>query len=131
MWSRDVTEGVGPRGRARQYRVRPPSLPAVLDATVARWPDRVHLVQGEDRRTFAQHRNAVRRAARVLLDAGVRPGHRVGILAANSPTWIASLWACWDIGAIAVPFNWSWTTEQVHGVVEDCGPTVVLVDSEH
>jgi long-chain acyl-CoA synthetase len=131
IWSRDVTEGVGPHGPVRQYRLRPPSLPAVLDATAARWPDRVHLVQGEERRTFAQHRDAVHRAARVLFDAGVRPRDRVGILAANSPAWIASLWACWEIGAIAAPFNWSWTTEQVHGVIEDCLPTVVLVDPAH
>jgi long-chain acyl-CoA synthetase len=131
IWSREITDDVGPGGPVRRYRVRPPSLPAVLDATAARWPDRVHLVQGEDRRTFAHHRDAVHRAAGVLLAAGVRPGDRVGILAANSPAWIASLWACWEIGAIAAPFNWSWTTEQVHGVIDDCTPTVVVVDPEH
>ncbi|WP_116998232.1 class I adenylate-forming enzyme family protein [Desertimonas flava] len=131
IWSREVVEEEGPRGPLRRYRMRPPSLPAVLDATADRWPDRVHLVQGGDRRTFAEHRLAVRRAAGVLREAGVRPGDRVGILAANSPAWIASLWACWEIGAVAAPFNWSWTTEQIHGVIDDCSPAVVLVDAEH
>jgi hypothetical protein len=63
IWSRDVVEGVGSHGPIRQYVVRPSSLPQVLDAAVLRWSDREHIVQGDQRVTFVEHRRAVDRAA--------------------------------------------------------------------
>lgn len=131
LWGREVGEGEGPHGPVRRFLRRPPSLPAVLDATIDRWPDRVHLVRGTERITFAEHGAAVERAARQLLEHGVRPGDRVGILAANGPRWIATLWACWRVGAIAVPLNWSWRAPQVRSAIDDCRPTVVAVDRAH
>jgi long-chain acyl-CoA synthetase len=120
-----------PFGDVRRYRTRPASLGDLLDAAVERWPEREHLVHGDRRLTFAAHAAAVARATSYLLTARVGPGDRVVLFASVDPDWIAALWACWRIGAIAVPLNWSWTAAQVADALEDCRPAVVVTDRAH
>jgi long-chain acyl-CoA synthetase len=55
----------------------------LLDAR--RWSDRVHLVQGERRLTFADVDAAAARVATALRERGVTAGERVLLLAGNSP----------------------------------------------
>jgi acyl-CoA synthetase (AMP-forming)/AMP-acid ligase II len=44
---------------------------------------------------------------------------------------LAILWACWDIGAVAVPLNWSWTAEQVAEAAAAAEMKRIVVDPDH
>jgi acetyl-CoA synthetase len=53
--------------------------------------------------TYADLRDEVNRAAGLLRDLGVRPGDRVGIYMPMVPEVVAALFACLQVGAVAVP----------------------------
>ena len=56
--------------------------------------EREHLVLGDTRITFAEHRRRVASVARALQERyGVKKGDRVAILAANGPEWVIAYWA--------------------------------------
>jgi long-chain acyl-CoA synthetase len=100
----------------RVYRDRPRSLAALLDDT-APFADRRALVQGERVVTFAELRDLVDAAAAGFVERGVAPGDRVLLLGRNSIDWVVSLWAIWQVGAIAAVANAAWGPDQVSDAV--------------
>jgi acyl-CoA synthetase (AMP-forming)/AMP-acid ligase II len=66
--------------------------------------DRVVLIAGHAHWTYADLRAASARLAAELVQAGVQPLDRVGILGNNSLFWVAAYLAVLKLGATAVPF---------------------------
>jgi acyl-CoA synthetase (AMP-forming)/AMP-acid ligase II len=58
----------------------------------------------------------------------VRKGDRVAILSRNNPQWMMAFIAVASIGAVAVPMNAWWTTEELDYGFEDSGARVVVAD---
>jgi acetyl-CoA synthetase len=55
------------------------------------------------RYTYGDLKTAVNRAAGLLRDLGVRPGQRVGIYMPMVPEVVVALFACFQVGAVAIP----------------------------
>jgi fatty-acyl-CoA synthase len=66
--------------------------------------------------------------ARGLIDAGVRPGDRVGVLTGNVVFGVETLLGVALAGAVYVPFNWRWATEELVLGTNLTRPRVVLVE---
>ena len=83
----------------------------------------------EERYTFAQAYSLSAAFAAALVERmGVRKGDRVAILSRNNPQWMMAFVAVTSIGAVAVPMNAWWTTEELDYGFEDSGAKVVLAD---
>jgi long-chain acyl-CoA synthetase len=96
----------------------------------ARWSDRTHLIQGGRRLSFAQMFVASARVAAQFAEAGLRPGDRLLLLAANSPEWVISLWAGLRVGAIVALGNGWWSGPLVEHAVALISPRLVLADAK-
>ena len=68
--------------------------------------------------------------AKGLVAAGIGPGDRVGLLAANRYEWTVADFAIWAAGAVTVPVYPSSSPEQVAMVLSDSGATACIVDDE-
>ena len=126
-WSDRVVAGEVNGHPSLLYADRVRSFGAVLQES-ARWADREYLIQGERRVTFGDHERAVARAAQGLWHAGVRPGDRVGLFAANSPDWVAVFHGALTLGAIVAPFNGWWSSDDVRQACDLVSPAVVVAD---
>ncbi|HEX8802733.1 MAG TPA: class I adenylate-forming enzyme family protein, partial [Acidimicrobiales bacterium] len=108
---------------------RPPHLPAVLDAAVARHGDRPFLVTADRRWTFAEVRRSADAVADVLaLRYGVGPGDRVAIAAANAPEYVLAAWATLRLGAVVTGLNGWWAAPELEHGLHLARPTVLLGD---
>src|SRR5262249_56372366 len=67
--------------------------------------DRVAVLHGDDRLTYAQLHDRVTRLAHGLRGLGVRRGDRVAYLGPNHPAFLETLFAAGTLGAILVPLN--------------------------
>ena len=63
-------------------------------------------------------------------DLGVKKGDRVAIAMRNYPEWIAAFAAITSVGAVAVPMNAWWVTEEMVFALNDSGSEVVIADDE-
>lgn len=126
-WSDRVVLGEVNGHPSLLYADRVGSFGAVLEGS-RRWADRDYLIQGDRRVTFGEHERAVDRAAQGLWRAGVRPGDRVGVFAANSPDWVAVFHGALTIGAIVAPFNGWWSADDVSQACDLVSPAVVVAD---
>ena len=117
-------------GRPTQvYSRRMRALGEVVAQSAAR-SDVTWLVQGDRRLTFGEHDDAVRRCARGLESLGVARGDRVAICSANTPEWVIVFWACALLGAIAVPLNAWWKTEELEFGLADSASRVLVADKK-
>lgn len=77
--------------------------------------------------------DVTRRLATLLAQNGVERGHRVAIASHNHPDTILAYFACWYLGACAVPLNMTEDDQRIGYILEQCTPKVVLsrVDYHH
>ncbi len=78
---------------------------AWLEAHAARTPDALFCELDDERRSFAEAKGRARRAARVLVDAGVQPGDVVALIGGNSPGYLELIFAISYAGAAAALIN--------------------------
>ena len=79
-------------------------------------------------RTYAELHDRVGRLAGVLMDAGVKPGDRVGVLSPNTTDILDILFATWRIGAIHLALNFRLTASELSVILEDSTPTIAFHD---
>ncbi len=81
------------------------TIPALAAATADRFGERLAIVDGETRLTYAELIDHARRFGAALVASGVQPGDRVGIWAPNSAEWVVAVLGLWEAGAVLVPVN--------------------------
>lgn len=112
------------------FRNRHRSLSAMLEADCRRYADRECLILGDERVTYAELATRVAATAKRLHDEfGIGPGDRVGILAANSPSWVVTLFATTSLGAIAAALNGWWTATEIDQAIELTAPKLLVGDT--
>ncbi|MCA1655280.1 MAG: AMP-binding protein, partial [Pseudonocardiaceae bacterium] len=79
--------------------------------------------------TAAQFLAEVVEVAKGLVAAGVAPGDRIGILAANCYEWTLFDFAIWAAGAASVPVYVTSSAEQIEWIMSDSGAVGVVVEN--
>ncbi|MEA3218477.1 MAG: fatty-acyl-CoA synthase [Acidimicrobiia bacterium] len=95
----------------------------------ARWGDRWALVYKGKRWTHAEFAAEVDRVAKGLIGLGVEPGEKVGIWMVNRPEWLFLMYAIPRVGAVTVPLNTRYRTDDVAYTVHQ-SDTVTLVAND-
>src|ERR1700761_6108929 len=110
--------------------IRRQTLSDLLHRSAARVPDKLAIVCGETRWTYAEFARICERVAAGLAERGVAKGTRVAILARNSHAFIALRFALARLGAVLVPINFMLKAEEVAYILRHAGATVLATDSE-
>src|ERR1700678_1626884 len=94
------------------------------------WPDRVAIVHGPRRYTYAQFLERTRRLASALACEGVGAGDTVAILAPNIPEMLEAHNAAPALGAVLCPINTRLDAGAISFILGHCAAKVVLIDRE-
>jgi O-succinylbenzoic acid--CoA ligase len=86
---------------------------------------------GQAHWSFAELDRQATRLARQLASAGMREGHRVALLAANSLSYVAFVHALTRLGAILVPLNLRLTLEELCWQVRDVHASRLVYDADN
>ena len=130
-----VSEVVGQGGAASWARAieRFPSADRVLSTILTRqaeqYGDRVLFVSGETRWSYSQTVVVAAASAKLLADAGIRPGDRVALMCSNRPEFMQVYLGCAWLGAIAVPINTALRGIQLSHILRNSTPALLVVES--
>jgi long-chain acyl-CoA synthetase len=80
--------------------------------------------------TWGEARTEVESMAAGLSAIGIGRGDRVGLIGANSPSWVVADYALQHLGAIAVPLYPTSTADQIHFILDKTGARVCLIDRD-
>ena len=111
----------------------PPSdriLSTILTRQAERYGERVLLVAGETRWSFAQTAAIAAASAQTLVDAGIRPGDRVALMCSNRPEFLQVYLGCAWLGAIAVPINTALRGFQLSHIFRNSRPALLVVEAQ-
>ncbi|WP_449062820.1 class I adenylate-forming enzyme family protein [Planomonospora algeriensis] len=126
----EMEEVPGHGGTVRTWKHAPGHFRALLE-TSRFHGDKVFLVYEDERITYEEHfRRAATLARRLVEEYGVGKGDRVAIAMRNYPEWVVSFSAVLAAGAIAVPLNAWWTTQELEFGLSDSGAKVLIADGE-
>src|SRR4051812_39800541 len=101
-------------------------LGAALDEAARRWPDRAAVDFLGRTTTYRELSAAADRAAQALLDLGVARGDRVAIVLPNCTAHVVAFYAALRIGAVVVEHNPTYTADELHHQLADCGAVVAI-----
>jgi amino acid adenylation domain-containing protein len=106
-------------------------LSQLLTRNAERTPEKTAVVCRGDRLTYAELECQSNRLARLLLDAGVRPGDRVGLYFPKSVRSLVSMFGVLKAGAAYVPVDPQAPTARVATVLANCEAAAVITTAQH
>jgi fatty-acyl-CoA synthase len=107
---------------------RSQSLADLLRRTAARRPDRLALVNGDVRWTYADLDLAVDRCATALAARGAARGDRIAVVSHNCWQYVVTSFALARLGVIMVPVNFMLTASEMAYVLGHCGAVGVVAE---
>jgi fatty-acyl-CoA synthase len=103
------------------------TLGALPERAAKRWGSREALCFEGKRWSFAELAAGVDRVARGLIALGIGPGEKVGLWLVNRPEWIETAFAVMRIGAVLVPINTRFRTEDVAYITDQSDATTLIL----
>jgi len=117
--------------RGNSYRVfqnAPSSLVGIFMHGAAHGDKDFLIYEGETLSFAETWARAIRFADALRTELGIGPGDRVAIAMRNYPEWCIAYMGIIAIGAVVVPLNAWWKTDELKFSLEDCGAKTVVVD---
>jgi fatty-acyl-CoA synthase len=105
---------------------RPRMLSGWLDYCAQRYGERPMVLTDDRALSYADVEAESRRLADGLASLGVQPGDRVAMVMANYPEWVVVKFAIARTGAVAVPLNYLYRSDELRFVLADSGCRVVV-----
>ncbi len=114
----------------RCFASRPPGIATLMHEAADRHPQLEALVDGTQRWTWAQLKDASARIATGLQRLGVRRGDRVALLLANRAEFVLAFYAIAQRGAVAVPVSPRDSAKGLAFILNQCSARAVIAQSD-
>ena len=95
------------------------------------YPERVAVIDGDSRWTYAQFLDRCDRWSAVLQKLGIGSRDRVAYLSPNTHAQLESFYAVPQVGAVLVPLNYRLTAEDFVYLINHSGSRMVCADGEY
>src|SRR3954462_11677028 len=95
------------------------------------YPERVAVIDGDSRWTYAQFLDRCDRWSSALQELGIRSGDRVATIAPNTHAQLESFYAVPQIGAVLVPLNYRLLPTDFAYMIQHSGARVVCVHADY
>ncbi|MFL6238880.1 MAG: acyl-CoA synthetase [Actinomycetes bacterium] len=110
---------------------RPFTLADVFEVVAAACPDRLALVAGETRLSYAELDERANRIGHALRDRGLDVGAHVAILARNRAEWVETMLGCYKARLVPINVNFRYVEDELRYVLADSDAQAVVVEREY
>ncbi|NNN21668.1 MAG: AMP-binding protein [Acidimicrobiales bacterium] len=100
----------------------------MIDARVASHRDATWVLFEDEKYSWADALSNIRKAANGLIDLGIKPGDRLGIMMGNSPDFLWIFFAATLLATPSVPINTAQRGNTLKHIITDSGIKVLVVD---
>ena len=98
-----------------------------LADSAARYPQRLAIIDGSERITFAELDRRVHALAHGLRSQGLQRGDSIAVWMANCASWVTCWLACSRIGAVVVPINTRYKAEEVEYILRQSDAKALIL----
>jgi acyl-CoA synthetase (AMP-forming)/AMP-acid ligase II len=93
-------------------------------------PDRLALVAGDQRLTYAQLDGRANRVAHLLLAGGARAGQHVGIHSHNRAEWVETMLGCFKARLVPININYRYVVDELRYLFDNADLVAVFFESQ-
>ena len=104
------------------------NLADLFEVVAAACPDRLALVAGEHRLTYAELDHRAERTAVALSEHGISAGDWVGVLSYNRVEWVELMISLHKLRAVPINVNYRYTATELRHVMTDAGVTGMVYE---
>lgn len=94
----------------------------------ANTPNKPAIISDHDTLSYDELRQAITQVVNGLLSCCINHGDRIAWYGLNQPDAFILLFACARLGAILVPLNWRLADAEIHEIIDDCTPKMIVHD---
>lgn len=105
------------------------NLKAMLETAAEHYGEKIAIVLGNRRLSYAALDEASNKIANALIKIGVGKGDRVAMLLSNSPEFVAIYFGITKVSAIAVPLDVKYKVDELASLFNDSQPRVLVTES--
>jgi acyl-CoA synthetase (AMP-forming)/AMP-acid ligase II len=102
-------------------------IPEVLYERIRMHPDQIALIEENERVTYAEFGERVKKMAAVLRDLGIQPGEKIATLLPNSIRFTVVAYAIFHIGGVVVAVNPTYKTNEIKHLLQDSEAVAVFI----
>jgi fatty-acyl-CoA synthase len=106
------------------------NLADLFEIVVDTVPERLALVAGDTRLTYAELDERANRFAHHLLDAGVRAGEWIAVYSWNRAEWLESMLGAYKARVVPVNVNYRYVADELRHILDDSGSVYVVHEPE-
>lgn len=106
-------------------------IDSIVEQRVRESPDKVFLYFRDQKITYSQLDERVNRVSNGLLDLGIGPGDKVGIMMPNCPEYLCAHLASMRIRAVPVPINVALKGEGLKYIINNSEAKVIFLDARY
>ena len=106
------------------------NLADLFEAVADKAGDRVAVVAGDRRLTYAELDERATRFGRYLLDVGVKPGDHVGIYAFNRAEWVEAMLGCFKARAVPINVNYRYVADELRYLFDNADLVALVYEAE-
>jgi len=106
------------------------TIPEILEYQINLHPDQLALIKGDERITYHEFRERVKKTANVLYNFGVRPGDKVAMVLSTGITFPVVMFATFQIGGVAVAVNPNMKPPEIKHILNDSEAVLVIVSED-
>jgi long-chain acyl-CoA synthetase len=99
---------------------------SALEQIVGRYPDRTAIIDGDTIMSYRDLQASIERRAGMLLEAGLKPGYRVALIAESSADYLATALAVWRSGGVLVTVYPSSGPGDLEYAIETSDPALII-----
>jgi long-chain acyl-CoA synthetase len=122
-WINAISPDVSGPGRIGRI-----ALPDMVRRSARKYPQKVAIVDGARRVTYAAFDADIDRLANALVDHGLRKGDRVATLGANSYDYLVAMFGIQRAGLVWLPINHNLRPDDIAFVLDHAEPRFAIVD---
>jgi len=101
-----------------------------LERSTARTPDKVALICGDQRLTYAEINDKANRFATFLVQQGLQRGDRVAIYMQNDTAVVISIFGILKAGCVFVVLNSTTKNDKLIGILNNCQASGIVADAK-
>jgi len=91
-------------------------------------PERIAIRYGTQSISYGTFYDTVSKATQIMLGLGIKHGDRIGMMFPNRPEMLFLYFACFRIGAIAVPVNTRYQRQEIKYALDHSGCRLLIID---
>jgi acyl-CoA synthetase (AMP-forming)/AMP-acid ligase II len=106
-------------------------ISSIIESTVKKWPNSEAVVCSNKRFNYKEFGTRIKKLANVLIQNGITPGARIGIIHHNCHIFLESYFAAAVSNSILTPINYRLSADELNYILQDSGAEVLITNYEY